>query len=366
MKVYKNFFIFTGSRAEFYLLKELIDSLLKNNFTINLIVSDESLDNELKSLNKNKNLIFIKAYIEKTTLYKKKQISDLVNLFNSKLKRKISYKKLIIYGDRIEAFAMSIVAFQNSCKIVHIGGGDETPNSLDNYFRNSITSMSNIHFVTNKFAKNKVMNFTKSKDVYNFGYLQPSILPFHKKTYEIFQKKFIYKRPYFLITYHPNSLSNKNRTIYEINNLLNALENFRENFNFIFTAPNKDENSDLIKNKIISFVNKNKNISLYEEALGQHYQIFLKNTRLALGNSSSIVYETVKYGTPALLIGNRQMGRELQKNIHHVGNEKNEIIKIIKNIVSCVKNINELKSGYHKKNTANNISTKLKEVFKNE
>ena len=58
------------------------------------------------------------------------------------------------------------------------------------------------------------------------------------------------------------------------------------------------------------------------------------------------------------------MGRELQKNIHHVGNEKNEIIKIIKNIVSCVKNNNELKSGYHKKNTANNISIKLKEVFK--
>ena len=81
--------------------------------------------------------------------------------------------------------------------------------------------MSNIHFVTNKLAKNKVMNFTKSKNVYNFGYLQPTILPIHKKTYEIFQK-FIYKRPYFLITYHPNSLSNKNRTIYEINNLLNT------------------------------------------------------------------------------------------------------------------------------------------------
>ena len=57
-------------------------------------------------------------------------------------------------GDRYEVYAFAIACHYHKVPIAHIGGGDVTEESLDNAIRYNITSLSKIHFVTNKFSEN--------------------------------------------------------------------------------------------------------------------------------------------------------------------------------------------------------------------
>ena len=58
----------------------------------------------------------------------------------------------------------SICAFFNNIPIAHINGGDITEGSLDNKIRNFITSVSNLHFVTNKYSLERVKEITGEKN----------------------------------------------------------------------------------------------------------------------------------------------------------------------------------------------------------
>ena len=56
----------------------------------------------------------------------------------------------------------------------------------------------------------------------------------------------------------------------------------------------------------------------------------LSNAACAVGNSSSFIREGSYLGTPAVLVGNRQQGREHGKNVLNVDYNTQEIIKAIK------------------------------------
>ena len=333
----KSILIFSGNRSEFYLICRLLDSFYNYNIKFKLILS-----NEVSKLLKEYPNKSLKSYINKNSikinLQRELDFKDLLkilNLVNKKIKL-LNFDKAIIYGDRLESYAFSIILNTLNKKIIHIGGGDITLGSLDNKFRDFITLSANYHFVTNHKSKKRLSKLGISKEnIYNVGYLLPKI---HKQIISKKLKKIFdsLDNKYFLITIHPNTLADRITNLNEVKILLKSLEYFVEKYGMIFTYPNADKYNQIIINEITKFVNKFKNFKniYFFKSLGVDYQYILNRSLVCIGNSSSGLYEAPFYGTPTLNIGSRQKGRILHKTVFNcefdINNIKHNLNKILR------------------------------------
>ena len=133
---------------------------------------------------------------------------------------------------------------------------------------------------------------------------------------------------FFLITYHPVTLSSSQSTK-PFENLLSAINQFKD-FNQIFTLPNSDPYSELIKNIIIKHVKKKPNSRFFSQSVGNYiYLNLLKNCELVIGNSSSGIIEAPSFKIPTINIGDRQEGRLKAKSTINCNTSKQQIIKSI-------------------------------------
>ena len=81
------------------------------------------------------------------------------------VKQKINV--LILLGDRFEAHASALAAYFLKVPIVHISGGDTSLGSMDEFFRNSISLMSDMHFVKTKKHQLKLIKLgVEKKNIY--------------------------------------------------------------------------------------------------------------------------------------------------------------------------------------------------------
>ncbi len=363
----KKIFILTSSRADYNPLQNIINIFSKSKkFETFIVVTGQHLDfnsgNTIKEITKNHNLkvIKIKYFIKfQTELNISKTKSIIADKFSRMLQR---YKPslLILLGDRYELLPCAMSCIQFKIPIAHIHGGEVTQGSLDNIYRNVISKIANIHFVShNDYKKNLIKLGENPKRIFNFG--APSIenIKFNNVKKKL-RKNFI-KNKTFLVTYHPNTIYPK-ETKKEITQLLKALSFFKD-FNFILSQPNLDINSHEIL-KVINKYKKNKNI-LIRKSLGKSsYFAKLRTVNGMIGNSSSIILESSSFKLPSLNIGNRQKGRILTKNILSCEFKAEEIINNIKKISDkkFIKSINNLKNPFYKKDTSRNIYNKISSI----
>ena len=136
----------TGSRADFGILRPILDKLSKNKeFNLELIITgSHTLKkfgytlNEIKKSNfKLKNIIKItdKGDNDMGVI---KQTSSLIKDISTKLKI-LKPECILLLGDRFEIFSAAYSAFLLNIPIIHIHGGEQTTGSLDNALRHSIT-----------------------------------------------------------------------------------------------------------------------------------------------------------------------------------------------------------------------------------
>ncbi len=89
----------------------------------------------------------------------------------------------------------------------------------------------------------------------------------------------------------------------------------------------------LIKTQI-EIQNNFLNFHYYRNFSPEDYGILLNNAVCAVGNSSSFIREGSYLGTPAVLVGDRQEGREHGENVRYTGYSKDEISKAIDEQIS--------------------------------
>lgn len=356
--------VLTANRAEYGILKNLIVKFKNNNdFKVDIIVTGSHLDKKF-GLTKNE-IINDSIKINKIiNIFPKKdnviQILKSVSLSMLELSKIISPKKydyLLILGDRYELIAPALVAFFNNIPIIHINGGDITEGSLDNNIRNIITSISTIHFVTNKYSKKRVEEIIgNKKNVYNVGSLSYSRIKNTKNiSKNILEKKFNieFNKYNCLVTFH--SITNhKNKTLIEINNLISALKEIKQTM-ILFTYPNNDEGSEIIIDHINKFIKNNKNAYLIKSLGFENYINICKHSDFVIGNSSSFVLEVPILKKPSIVIGNRQSGRNMSIYNYHIKSDKNTILKVIKKIIYKEDKYKSDKNIYVKPNTENKI-----------
>jgi UDP-N-acetylglucosamine 2-epimerase (non-hydrolysing) len=321
----KKFLVYSGSRADYGILKNLIKDLKKNKkINTKLLVGGSHYANKsnytFHEIEKDKIKINLKSKIKLIN-------TSNVEILNFISKSIIDYTKIlntqkpdlvIVLGDRYETYALVIAAYFLRIKIAHIHGGELTNGSFDDSIRHSISKISNYHFVTHKDYKKRLIQLGEDKkNIFLVGSLgvQNFISAPKRSKIEIFKRYQIPKnKKIVLVTFHPETNSNIS-IIKQIDILIYSLKFFKDLY-FIITYNNMDSGGLYFINRLKALNKKHQNLLLIKSLGSRLYYEFIENVDLVMGNSSSGIIEVPSSKTPTLDIGTRQSGRVKSDSIY--------------------------------------------------
>jgi UDP-hydrolysing UDP-N-acetyl-D-glucosamine 2-epimerase len=363
-------FLVTSTRADFGLFKNLILEFKKNNyFHLKIIATGTHFSKKhglsFKEIKSQKFKIYKKILVTNYTNSPNNILTDM-NILSKTISSLIKIDKpdlFIVLGDRHEIFSVSLAAYLNKVPVAHIHGGEITQGSLDDGFRHSISKMSNLHFVSHKDYKKRLIKMGENpKTVYNVGALGVENIYktkfLNKKELEK-SLKINLKKNILLVCLQPEIT--KELTISLVNETLSALNHFNDK-SIIFTMPGADLYNNIIFKKILMFKKKNSNCFLFKNLGSQKFLSFLRIADAIIGNSSSGIIEMPAFKKPTINIGDRQKGRVKSNSIIDVFSKKYLIKKSIDFIYSKKFNNKNIINSYKKLNTSKRIISILKNI----
>ena len=310
----------TGTRADYGKIKSLIIELQKKKkkFKTNLIIT---------GIHNIKKYGFTKDEIDKDKIsncyrfnnQSKNASMDIIlantikGINNFLLKNHTDL--LVVHGDRVESLAGAITGCLNNIKVAHIEGG-EISGTIDEIIRHSISKLSHLHFVTNKIAKQRLLQMGENvNNIFRIG--SPDVDIILKKSLpniSLVKKRYGIKyEDYAICIFHPVTTEQK-KIGHQIESLLNTL--IKSKFNFVILLPNNDLGSEIILEKILILKKKRyKNFKILPSMRFEYYLSLLKNSNFLIGNSSSGIMEAPYYGVPTIDLGSRQKNRAKIKSV---------------------------------------------------
>lgn len=336
--------VFTGTRAEYGLLKWLITDINSHkDLVLQLLASGTHLSPEFGETKKHiiQDGFDISEEVE-ITLSSNTPVGTLKSMglgligYSEALNR-MQPDVLVILGDRTEALAAAQAAMILRVPIAHIHGGEVTEGAYDDAIRHSITKMSSVHFTSTEEHRNRVIQLGEHPNqVLNVGAV--GLETFKRLTLMSLEAlseslNFSFEKPFFLVTYHPETLGS-DKPEAAISELLKALDTF-EQFQVIITYPNSDDGGRAIIPLIESYAAKHSERVFSIRSLGQlRYLSALKHAAAVIGNSSSGIIEAPSCNTPTINIGNRQKGRTAATSVLHCNANQESIEAAIKQAIS--------------------------------
>lgn len=267
---------------------------------------------------------------------------------------KEKYDCLILLGDRYEILPAAITAAINNIPIIHIHGGEKTLGNYDEFIRHSITKMSRFHIVSTEEYRNRVIQLGENPEtVKNIGALGAENASLVKKLTKEELEKVVgnLEKKYFVVLFHPETLTEKS-TLEQVKELLKALDNFRDKYEYIFIGSNSDTGSENIEEKIKEYTEKNK-FRRFISLKPEEYQSLIKFSEGLIGNSSSGIIEVPSLKVPTINIGNRQLGRVKGESVIDCESTEEDIKQAIEKIIrkEFKEKIKESKNPYFTENT---------------
>lgn len=315
----KKICVVTGSRAEYGLLRPLMDEIRSDKeLHLQVIATGSHLSPEFgltyKEIEKDKFKIDLKIDIDLSSDIPA-GISYSMGLAMAgfgKAFEKLIPDMVVVLGDRFEIFSAVSAAHVARIPVAHIHGGEVTEGAIDDAFRHCITKMSHLHFTSTEEYRKRVIQLGESPDrVFNVGAIgldninKMKLLSKEQLEKELNLK---FKKHNLLVTFHPVTLEN-NTSEKQFKNLLEALISLKET-KIIFTKSNSDTNGKIINKMIDSYVKKHSDTSSCFASMGQlKYLSSMQFVDAVVGNSSSGIIEAPSFKIGTLNIGDRQKGR---------------------------------------------------------
>jgi len=231
---------------------------------------------------------------------------------------------ILLIGDRYEALAAAIAGAYMNFTLCHVQGG-EVSGSIDESARHAITKFAHFHFPsTNRAAEYLIRLGERPETILGIGCpssdiartlnrsLRPEAINIRGAGITIDLSK-----PYLLVVFHPITTEFGNEWG-QMEITLKALDQL--GIQTILLWPNIDAGSNHISKAIR--IHRMKTKTPYLRTLTnlnpEDYLKVLANTACAIGNSSSFVRDASFFGTPVVLVGNRQNGRETDIHVTQV------------------------------------------------
>lgn len=271
------------------------------------------------------------------------------------------YDLFIILGDRYEMLSVATAAAIHKIPILHIHGGEATYGNYDEFIRHAITKMSLYHFTATEIYRERVIQLGEHPDrVYNLGALGAENCLFIEEDNVPNEIKVMNKKRYFVILFHPETLSGVNASE-QISELLLAIKKFKE-YQFVFLGSNADTHSEVIRDSIKKFVDTNINTLYYENLHTDAFHYLLKRSICIIGNSSSGIIEAPSLGIYTINIGDRQKGRVKGNSVINVKCGKVDISNAILKVLNSGHTIIPY-NPYYRKNSAQLYYDTTKELL---
>ena len=314
----KKILVVTGTRAEYGLLRWIIDGVQKSHLlNLQLCVTGMHLSPEFgltyKEIESDGYTIDSKVEMllssDTAGGVTKSMGLGLIGFANEF--ERLKPDLVVLLGDRFEIMAAAIAATIARIPIAHLHGGEKTEGAFDEAIRHSITKMSHLHFTAAEEYRKRVIQLGENPDtVFNVGGLGvDNILKLDLLSREELENSLNFKLgdKNLIVTFHPVTLENKTSGM-QMGELLSALDKLLD-CKIIFTMPNADTDGREIFQLIHSFCRRNENAVAFT-SLGQiRYLSCLNHVDMVIGNSSSGLAEVPSFKIPTINIGDRQRGR---------------------------------------------------------
>lgn len=251
--------------------------------------------------------------------------------------QKLKPDVVLLIGDRYEALAAAIAAaYMNIC-LVHVQGG-EVSGSIDESARHAISKFAHFHFPSTK---------RSAEYLIRMGERPETILGVGCPSSDIARQLDRELRPevinavgsgplidvgrrFLLVLFHPTTTEFGGERK-QMEELLEGLRRVQEET--VLLWPNIDAGADHVSKAIRVFRDRYSPhwLRTLINIGPEEYLRVLANAACAVGNSSSFVRDASFLGTPVVLVGNRQNGRETDVHVTRVKPDREAIAQAITN-----------------------------------
>lgn len=367
----KKICVVTATRAEYGLLRPLIDRIYKSaECELQLVVTGAHLS-ESQGLTVSEIELDGYPICERISILSKddgpigitetmgRAVSEFGKCFE-RLKPDI----VVILGDRYEMLMVASAAMICMLPIAHIHGGETTEGLIDEAIRHSITKMSALHFPSIEEYRKRIIQMGEHPNtVFTVGSLGVECALnrklLNKEELEN-QLEFKIDNDTVLITMHPETLSDI-PVEEQMRGLVSVLDE-NKNIRGIITKANTDTYGSIINDIWEDFVSRNSDRFVLFSSLGQlRYLSALKYVKAVIGNSSSGILEVPSFHIPTVNIGNRQKNRYASESVIHCDYEKDNILDAMDKALSKEFNafIKEKNNPYEGENTSERILSNI-------
>lgn len=369
--------VVTGTRAEYGLLKPVIEKISKDEgLELYLIVTGAHLSPEFGLTYKeieadgfiiNKKIEMLLSADTPGSIVKSMGVGMMgfADAFTEGCPDMV-----VILGDRYEMLAAASAAMVHRIPIAHIHGGEATEGLIDEAIRHAITKMSFLHFAATEVYRNRIIQLGENPErVFNVGALGIENIKATKLLdREDLERSLCFKlgENTVMVTYHPVTLE-RHSSAEQFRGLLDVLRKKAE-LNIIFTKSNSDTDGRIINQMIDSFVAENKERSVAYASLGQtRYLSVLRYCSMVIGNSSSGIIEVPYFHIPTVDIGDRQKGRVAPESVIHCETGADDIEYALCKAMSDEfrQSIKDIKSPYEGINTSSEITGIIQRYLQN-
>lgn len=371
----KTLCVITGTRAEYGLLRPVIQKLLKSSIIEPRIVVTgahlaEQFGNTVSEIEADEIPIDARIPILKfgtgSALATSKTVAYTLQKFTEYFSRRRPDAVLVL-GDRYEIFAAGTAAALLEIPLVHISGGDVTEGAADDWFRHCLTKMASLHFPScEEYAQRVIRMGEDPSTVENVGGLGDEnlrSLPLMSRDELAQNIGFDLDRPYALVTYHPETVGGTSPT-QQFEDFYRALE--AEGIAAIFTKANADAGGSLINERIDEICSEHPERYIAFTSMGVlRYLSAMKYCAVVAGNSSSGVVETPTLGVPCVNVGDRQKGRIISENVICCKADTQSVAQALSKALSTefAQKAHHAVSPYHGGDTSGRIVKRLEEFL---
>lgn len=367
--------VVTGTRAEYGLLKPIIDKLNRaQDLELQLVVTGMHLSLEFgltyKEIEEDGYTITDKVEMllsSDTNVGITKSMAVALMGFGECFEH-LKPDVVIILGDRYEMLMVASAAMVAKIPIAHIHGGEITEGAMDDAIRHSITKMSQVHFASTEEYRHRIIQLgEKPKSVYCVGALGVENIKKEKlmvkKTFEE-SIGFGVDENTIIVTYHPVTLEDIPSKV-QFEKLLTVIEK-KSHLRVIFTKANSDTDGRIINQMIDEFVKNHADRCVAFTSLGRvRYLSALQFCVAVVGNSSSGIIEAPSFHIPTVNIGNRQQGRICADTVISCGYEVEEIEMALDKALSKEfrDKLPDMENPYERAGTSEQIVQKIRDML---
>lgn len=245
--------------------------------------------------------------------------------------RRLEPDVVLLIGDRYEALGAAVAAAYMNLTLLHVQGG-EVSGSIDESARHAITKLAHYHFPSTERSREFLIRMGERPDTI-LGVGCPSSdlartldrrLPPEVVNGRGGGATIDVSKPFVLMVFHPTTTEFGGERP-QMRAVLEALSQLE--IPTLLLWPNIDAGADHISKEIRVFraTKEGSWLRTQTNLSPEDYLKVLANTACALGNSSSFVRDAGYFGTPVVLVGNRQNMREADLHVARVPPEAGAI-----------------------------------------